>query len=301
MKAAWFSLFVFVTGSSYAFGQIDQSDKLTAFQEIRKSMLEIERAFVSRDPEPFERVMLEDYVSIRSRPVFNAREQLLAMVRWDALAIKNRRKLDFETLSYDSESPSVRIVGRTAVINVLKNNLWRYKDSKCLSRYQATEVWIKRVSAWQLLSGHMTTFQCDPMPWQPPHPALSSFASSTKPKAATRPEAELEIRETLRALTNPTLGSRHATDAFSSEFVFTNLKGEVGRDRGFLLNALRTDTNPRSERYRDDEAIQIFDDTAIYLFRLRMNTEPPSSMNISIVLVKQNGEWQIVASHVTSL
>lgn len=299
MRAAWFSLFVLVIGSTFAQAQFDQSDKLAAYQEIRKSMLEIERAFVARDPEPFERIMLEDYIGVRSKPVYNAREQLLAMVRWDALAMKNRRKLDFETLSYDSESPSVRIAGRTAVINVLKNNLWSYKGSKCLSRYQATEVWVKRSSDWRLALGHMTAFQCDPMPWQPPHPAVSAVQTLTKPVARLNPEAELEVRETLRQVVNPT--ASRTTGLFSSEFVSTNLKGEVGRDRNALLNALRADTNPRSERYRDDEAIQIFDDTAIYLFRLRTNAESPTSMNFSVVLVKQSGEWQIVASHATSL
>lgn len=93
-------------------------------QEIRKAIDEVERAFVSRDPGPFERIYIDGYVNVREKPVFNYREQLSAMVKWDAAALKTGKKLDFETLSYDSDLPSVQLHGDVAIVNVLKKNLW---------------------------------------------------------------------------------------------------------------------------------------------------------------------------------
>ncbi len=299
MYSAFFCLLVLVSALTCAFSQParnDFSDKIADVQEIRKSMLEIERAFVSRDPEPFERIYTGDYIGIRSRPVFNAREQLIAMVRWDSAAIKAGKKLDFETLSYESDSPAIRIFGQTAVVNVFKKNLWRYRDKKCLTRYQATEVWLKRENLWHLAAGHMTTFQCDPMPWQPPHPAVSAIRPETKTEGNNDGVAEREIRELLKQ----NIGKN--SEAFSSEYVSTNLKGEVGPDKNLLLNALKADTNRQSEQFRDDVAFQIFDDTAIYIFRLRFSskegeTQQTSTQRFSVVLVKQSGLWRIVASH----
>ena len=293
--------------ATYAqFTRTDFSDKTADVQEIRKSMLEIERAFVARDLEPFERLFIDGYIGVRGKPVYNARDPLIAMVRWDAATIKAGKKLDFETLSYESDHPSIHMFGDAAIVNVMKKNLWRYKDSRCLTQYQATELWLKLDSRWRLAAGHMTTFQCDSMPWQPPHPALAAIKSQFKPTKFISPTVETEIRELLSKLTESGLRGDDNTDAFASDFVSTAINGDVSGDKSLLLNALKTPTSRASERYRDDEVFQNFGNAAMYLFRVRSlakagETKPEPPIVFTVIFVKQDGAWKIAGSHASSL
>jgi hypothetical protein len=288
------------------FTKTDFSDKTADVQEIRKSMLEIERAFVARDSEPFERIFLDGYIGIRGKPVFNAREQLTAMIKWDAAVIKAGKKLDFETLSYESDHPTIHMFGDTAIVNVLKKNLWRYKESRCLTQYQSTELWLKQESRWKLTAGHMTTIQCDSMPWQPPHPAVAAIKAQSKPTRFLSPVVETEIRELLSKLTESGLHGDDNSDAFSSDFVSTAINNDISGDRALFMNALKTPTNRTSERYRDDEVFQNFGNAAMYLFRVRSlakagETKPEPPIVFSVIFIKQNGSWKITASHASSL
>ncbi|MEO7672734.1 MAG: hypothetical protein ABIU09_01485, partial [Pyrinomonadaceae bacterium] len=85
--------------------------------EILRAIAEISTAYVARNPEPFERIYLENYVSIRGKPVYNSREQLIAMMRADSAPLRAGKKLDYQTLSYESENPQFHFYGSSAVIN----------------------------------------------------------------------------------------------------------------------------------------------------------------------------------------
>lgn len=299
-------LFALASAVYAQFTQTAFSQTSTDVQEIRKSMLEIERAFVSRDPEPFDRIFIDGYVNVREKPVYNYREQLSAMVKWDAAAIKAGKKLDFETLSFESDSPTVHIIGDAAVVNTLKKNLWRYKDDRCLTQYQTTELWIKADGTWKVAAGHMSTTQCDPMPWQPPHPAVSATRPLGKPIKYLSTSTETELRELLSKLNDAGMHSDSNADAFAPEFVSTGINSNVSGDRSLLLNALKIPTIRNRERYRDDEVFLNFGNAAIYLFRVRSfprggETTPPPPTVYSVMFVRSGTDWRIAAAHASEI
>ena len=275
--------------------------------EIKKLLSEIEQAFVARDPAPIERIYLEGYVGIRGRPVYNALDQLIAMVRWDAAAIRSGKKLDFETLSFDNENPTVKIFGDAAIVTGVKKNLWRYKESRCLNRYHSTDLFSRINGQWRLVLGHMSLIPCDPMPWQPPHPAVADIRNQSKPSRHISPSTETEVRELIAKLTEAGLSGTNGSDIFAPEYVFTALNNQVSEDRSRLLSALRTPTSRTGERYRDDEAFLNFGgNVAAYVFRLRSfakgpDAKPEPPVTFSVIFSKLEGAWRIVASHESTL
>lgn len=275
--------------------------------EVKKLLSEIEQAFIARDPAPFEKIYLDGYVGVRGRPVYNALDQLIAMVRWDAAAIRSGKKLDFETISFDNENPTVHIFGDAAIVTGVKKNTWRWKESRCTNRYQSTDVFVKVGGQWRLAMGHMSLIPCDPMPFQPPHPAVADVRSQNKPTKNISPSTETELRELLGKLNDVGLVSSTGVDAFDANYVSTNTSNDVGNDRAPLIAALRTPTSRTAERYRDDEAFLNFGGTvAAYLFRIRtfpkgQEAKPEPPVTYSVVFVKQDGSWKIAASHASTL
>ena len=275
-------------------------------EEIRRTMGEIENAFVSRTPGPFLNYYIDGYVNIRERPVYNYREQLSAMVKWDAAAIKAGKPLSFETLSYESDPPLIHLYGDAAVVITLKKNLWRFKDDRCLTRYQTTELWIRVEGAWKIAAGHMSTLQCDPMPWQPPHPALAEIRPQSKPTRFLSASVETELRELLSKLNDSGIHSETNADAFAPSFSSTDTTSSVSNDRSSLLNALKIPSIRNREKYRDDEEFLSFGPAAIYLFRIRSFPKanekvPQPPIVFSVIFVKHGTQWQIAATHASEL
>ena len=294
--------------SVYAqFTQTAYSQSNPDSQEIRKAIAEVERAFVSRDPAPFDRIYIDGYVNIREKPIFNYRDQLEAMVKWDAAAIKAGKKLDYETLSYDSDLPSIQVFGDVAVVNLLKKNLWRYREERCLTQYQTTELWIKAESVWKIAAGHMSTIQCDQVPYQPQqHPAVAEIRPLAKPVKFISATAETELREVITKLTDAGLRSDTNVDAFVPEYSFTAVNASISGDRSGLLSALKIPTMRNRDRYRDDEVFLNFGPAALYLFRIRSfpkagETTPSPPIVFSVMFVKTGTTWRIAASHASEL
>lgn len=293
--------------SVYAqFTQTAYSQSTTDAEEISKAIAEVGRAFVSRDPTPFDRLYLDGYVNVREKPVFNYREQLSAMVRWDAAALKAGKKLDFETLSYDSDIPSIQVFGDVAIVNILKKNLWRYREDRCLTQYQTTEIWIRSESVWKIAAGHMSTIQCAQMPWQPPHPAVAEIRPILRPNKFISVKAETELRELLSKLNDAGMRSDNNADAFVPEYTFTATNAAVSGDRSGLLTALKIPTMRNRDRYRDDEVFLSFGPAAIYLFRIRSfpkpgETAPPPPIVFSVMFIRSGDTWRIAASHASEL
>ena len=301
-----------VTLSSHVFAQFSRPPDRTSDQtEILRSIAEISRAYVARNPEPFERIYLENYVSIRDKPVYNTREQLIAMMRADSGPLRAGKKLDFDTISYESENPQFHFYGQTAIVNIFKKNFWQYRGSKCLTKTQATEVWLKRDGTWRLAAGHVTTFQCDPKPFYPIHPAVSAISPRAKAPPNSDPEAEGQIRIVVYEIANARLSGADALSAvldkhLAKDFVSTNIKGEVVRDRS-VLASLPPPTPSRTLGLRNqDEAILIYDDAAIFTFRVRPAAAPAGAAReapeqCTIVLIKSQGKWLIGAAHVSKI
>lgn len=274
-------------------------------QEIRRAIGEIEHSFVSRDVEPFERIYLDGYVNIRGRPTYNARDQLTAMVRWDAAAMKSGKKLDFETLSYESDNPQIRLFGDAAIVTALKKNLWRYKEDRCLTQYQSTELWVRVTGSWKLAAGHMTTIQCEPAPWQPLHPAVAALRSETRPSKFVSASVETELRELISSLDSSGMRSDSNADAFADGFMSTGIEGDLSSDRASLLETLKVSTSRSSGRYKDDETFMNFGPAAMYIFRVRSLAGPTGSpqlpLVVSVTFAKQGGTWKITASHISTI
>ena len=195
--------------SVYAqFTQTAYSQNNPDSQEISRAIAEVGRAFVSRDPTPFDRLYLDGYVNVREKPVFNYREQLSAMVKWDAAAIKAGKKLEFETLSYESDLPAIQIFGEAAIVNVLKKNLWRYREDRCLTQYQTTELWIKADSAWKIAVNEYSGMNASAFV-SLRSPASLSLVKSSRSSVSTDTEMNLEGFETARISATAGCGGCH--------------------------------------------------------------------------------------------
>lgn len=152
----------------------------------------------------------------------------------------------------------------------------------------------------------MSTLQCEQMPWQPQHPAVSEIRPLAKPTKFISVTAETELRELLSRLTDAGMRSDTNTDAFVSDYVFTARNATTSGDRSGLLSALKIPTMRNRERYRDDEVFLSFGPAALYLFRIRSfpkagETAPPKPIVFSVMFVKSGAVWQIAAAHASEL
>ena len=266
----------------------------------------IAKAFVSRDPEPFERLYLSDFVSVRGRPVYNAREHLAAMVRSDAAAKRAKRTLDFETIAFDSDAPSIKVIGDVAIVTALKRNEWKYRDSKCITRYQSTDVWVRAGSEWRLAAGAANIIQCEPMPWHPPHPAVASIPEKNTPPETNDPaEQEIEtlLQELVRTSETGDTASGHGRH-FLADYVFTNAEAIRSDNPSELIEVIRAGSHPSQRTSIEEEGYFLYSDTAIYIFGARTRPRPGSierakTIYYLTVLVKIDGHWKFAAAHAT--
>jgi hypothetical protein len=198
------------------------------------------------------------------------------------------------------------MMGEVAVVNTLKKNLWRYKDDRCMTQYQTTELWIKSGGSWKVAAGHMTPIQCNPMPYQPSHPAVSAMTALEKPVKHLSTTAETELRELLSTLTDAGLRSDTNADAFAPEFVSTATNTAISNDRTLVLEAIKIPTMRNRDRYRYDEVFLSFGSAAIYVFRVRSfpkegQTIRPRPIVYSIMFVKSGADWKIAAAHASEI
>jgi hypothetical protein len=269
---------------------------------------QISRGFVSRDPSPFEKLYLHTYVSVRGKPIYNARDHLVAMVRSDAAAKRVKKPLDFETVSFISDAPAVRIYGNTAVVTSLKLNEWKYRGSKCLTRYQSTDVWLKLQGEWKLAAGAANSRQCDPAPWYPPHPAVAAIGEITTPPETISDAAENSIRQMLDELTKKTeTGDKPSAHEqfFVPDYTSTNVEGELSSNPADLIEVLKAGVHPSQRTTIEHEGFLIFEDSALYIFDARTRpklgtTERPKTNHYLTVLVRIDGNWKFAASHATN-
>lgn len=282
------------------------ADRTRDQAEILKSISQISKAYVDRDPGPFERVYLENHLNVKdSKPYYNHREQLIAMMRADALYIRAGKKLDYDTISYNTEEPHFTFYGDAAVLNIVKNNHWQYCSQKCFTRTQVTEIWIKRDGSWKIAAAHATAFSCASRPVFPQHHATEGIPD--RPKTAI--SNDFEAREQVRAVVNSLFRARISVDQpveglvekiTAKEFTATNLRGEITRDRAFLLKLpLPLPPRPVGLR-RQDDAILIYDNAAVFTYRTRDSIDASSIGQCSIFLAKIDDRWVIVAAHISA-
>ena len=305
MKLVQLALLLFVSGCFYAVGQpLRANDRLNDRNEILRSIAELSSAYVARTPDPFEKIYLDNYVSIRGKPVFNSKEQLIAMMNADQLQLKARRKLEYDTISYEAENPQFHFYGQTAVLNVSKKNYWQYRGQKCMTRSQGTELWIKRDGEWKIAAAQVTSFHCDPKPYYPIHAAVAAVGSETKAPHNTDVASEQQVRELINSLVKARISTQETFEAVldrsvSKDFVFTDLKGEVSGDRS-LLQGLPAASGTRSAGLRNqDDAIIVFDGAAVFTYKLKPQTPDESPRQCTIILAKVDERWMIAAAHIS--
>lgn len=286
MKTGIPLLLLLISLTGYALPQPARTDPVAA-AEITRSIEEINHAFVARDYHPFERFYTDNYVSIRSQPIFNSKQQLMAMMKADAAFLEAGGRLDFETISYENDRPEIHVFGTTAIVNVAKRNFWSYRDSKCLTRYQATETWVTTEAGWRLLASHATTFQCDRAPWMPLHKAVAAVGTITAPPPTTEADAPA------KAIFDPANTSRRV---FAPGFASTNVEGVVETGTSASLAVTEAINAPD----RENEALVASGDTAVFMFRVnRKRADLRVPVQYSVVAARQDGKWRIVAAHAT--
>lgn len=312
MRTAFTIVIVLVSFSSHVFSQLSLPiNRSSDENEILKSISEISRAYVARNPEPFDRIYLENYVSIRGKPVFNIRDQLIAMLRADAQTLRAGKPLDFDTISYESENPRIHFYGQTAIVNIYKKNLWRYRNNKCLTKTQATELWLKREGIWRLAAGHMTTFQCEKKPSHPVHLAVAAIPPQTKAPANNDPDAGNQIRNVINEIANARVSEPELLQAIldryvTKDFVGTNSRGEIVRDRSVFASLPLPITRRRPGLRSQDDAILVYGDSAILTFRVppasaSAGSAADDSQQCTIILVRIQGKWLIAATHISRI
>lgn len=287
----------------FALGQ-PTTDSTADRNQILGSIAEISRAYVARDPAPFERLYLEGHTSIvRVKPTYNLREQLIAMMQADSVLLRAGKKLEYRTISYESDPPQINLYDRAAVVTVAKTNSWQYEIRRCQTRTQSTELWVKPANEWKVAAVHTTTFPCNSRQFYPPHAAVAAIESKLKPPANTDVEGEQQLRELIRTLVAARASleepfaavvERHIAD----NFVSTDLKGEVSGDRS-LLNMIQVPLPSRSIGFRNQEdAVVVYGNAAVYTYRLRDKPEASDGLQrCTIIFVRLDGKWMIAAAH----
>jgi hypothetical protein len=277
---------VLVSFTGYGFPQPARPDSVVE-AEIARSIEEINQAFVARDFRTFEKYYSDRFVSVRSQPVYNSKQQLVAMLKADAAVLSGGGRLDFATLSYENDKPEIRIFGNTAVVNVAKRNLWSYHDQKCLSRYQATETWVATDAGWRLLASHSSTFQCARVPWVPLHKAVAAIGTVMAPPTLT--EADLPVKAIFEK-------SETSRRVYAPGFTFTDLEGAVKSGQAATVPAAELIASEE----RDNEAVVSSGDTAIFLFRtFRKKGTLRVAVQVSVTVARTDNKWRLVAAHAT--
>ncbi|MGD9589796.1 MAG: nuclear transport factor 2 family protein [Pyrinomonadaceae bacterium] len=307
MKAVGATAILAVLTYPFVFGQTVQATNDNAERDaVVKVMNEAAEAYAGRDPKPFETIFLTNYVGIRDKPEFDMRQQLIAMVRADAEVLKAGKRLDFQTLKYENTQVDVRLYGITAIVIASKKNHWRYGDRKCLTSIQATELWIKREGEWRAAASHATNFHCESKPYHPTHPALVGMPEPSRPVNSDH-DSELQIRGLINSLVRSRAGgatsfSAKAEQAVTADFVSTAPDGSVSASRDTLFEMPAVPARATLSRNSDD-AIVIFDASAIYTFRL-LETSGPGGETLlkrgTVFLVRSEGGWKIAAMHMSS-
>ena len=305
MKLVQLTFLFLVSGCFYAIGQpLGAFDRSNDRAEILRSIAALSTAYVTRVPEPFERIYLDNYVSIRAKPVFNSKEQLIAMMNADQLLIKARRKPEYDTISYETENPQFHFNGGTAVLNVAKKNYWQYRGQKCMTRSQATELWLKRDGEWKIAAAHVTSFHCDPKPYYPVHAAVAAVGSDTKAPPNTDASSEQQVRELINGLVRARASGESELVALldrnvSKEFVFTDLRGEVTSDRSILRTLPTASTGRSTVRNQDDTTVVFDGGAAVFTYKLKPETAGDGLRQCSVFLVKVGEQWLIAAAHIS--
>ena len=305
MKLAQLTLIFLVSGCYYAAGQpLRAPDRTNDRNQILRSIETLSSAYVARVPEPFEKLYLDNYVSIRGRPVFNSKEQLIAMITADRRLLDARKKLAYDTISYEAENPQFHFYGQAAVLNISKKNYWQYRGQKCMTRSQGTELWIRRDGEWKIAASHVTSFHCDPKPYYPVHSAVAAVGSITRPPLNSDAASEQQVRDMINSIVKARISTDEPFEAvldrdLSEDFVFTNIQGEQSRDRS-VLKTLPAASGSRSTRLRNqDDAIVVFDGAAIFTYKLKPEGPGEIPRQCSIFLAKAGERWLIVAAHLS--
>lgn len=296
--------------SNCAFGSAQLSpvlDRVADQTKILQAISEVSHAYVDRNPVPFERVYLENYTGIREKPVFNMREQLIAMMEADAVIIRAGKKPAYETTYYESENPQFHFYGTTAILNIAKKHQWRYEKNKCVTTTQSTEVWIKRDGEWKAAAGHTSVFQCDAKFYYLPHTALNATPAVEKPPVNKDIEGERQIREILNSIVQARTSNDGSYDAVvdshtSKNYVETDLNGEVVRDRSSIETLPALPSARRPGLRPKDDALVIYDNAAIYSYKVRSVTKTAqfeTPRQCTIMFARTEGRWMIVAAHIS--
>ncbi len=306
MKKANLALMLIASVCPFALGQLP-SDSPSDKEQILNSISEISRAYLARDPIPFERLYLENHLAVRGKPVFNLRDQLVAMTRADSIILRSGKRPDYQTLRYESRTPVIYQYGGTAIVTIAKEHYWQYRGQKCLTRTQGTELWVKQGEEWKFAASHNNTFECDPKPFYPMHPAVAALQSRARPPVNTDLEAERQVRQLIQDLASAHSSMDGAFDEMlgrkiSDRFVSTNAKGVAGMGRG-ILAAIQVPSPKRSTAFRGQaDAILTYGDAAVYTFRVEAVSGRESDVirQITIFFARIGDRWIIVAAHESS-
>lgn len=306
MKLAKLTAILLVSVCQYVFAQpLRAVDRTADEARILAEIEAISRGYVARDPVPFEQIYLENYVSIREKPVYNVRDQLIAMMKADAIFLKAGKKLDYETLVYETANPRIRFYGRSAVVISEKKNYWQYRGQKCLTRMIATELWVKPENEWKLAAGHATTFQCDAKPYHPIHKAVAELPARGKPANADA-DGEQQLKELLETISRAQKTGGETWNSIvrsnvAADFKAVSIDGEVVADRSAISEIPASSRTPGMRN--QDDALMVYPDAAVYTFKFRPAAGPGSAAGMpnqcSIFFARTENRWLVVGSHTT--
>lgn len=264
---------------------------------ILNSLSEISRAYVARDPRPFEKIYTENFVSVRERPVFNLRNQLIAMMRADSVPLRQGQKLDFMTLSYETVNPSIHLYPGSAVVTSVKNNLWEYRGKRCMTKYQTTELWVKPAESWKLAASHATIFHCKERPYYPIHQAVAMVEPLTRMPIPDESARLSELKTAIKSLRSFAFSSESTSDVLADDFVSTGIDGVVATDTATLKNLIRDFPQHFSGSADAYHGVVILENTATLTIHGRPKKLGSRVQQSSLFFVRIENEWRLAAVH----
>ena len=256
-------LLIFLTclaDAAYPQGPTEGPPNGPDIDQITARIREINRSYESRDHRPFERYYLDSYVNIRNKVVFNIKEQLIAMMRSDSHILRSGRKPDHLTKSFRAENPDILVYNDVAVVYSAKLHEWEYRGSGCVTRFVATDLWIRDEGEWKLAAGAANTFHCDPLPWSRPHPAVAALGDRTTPPRSSD-ELASKVSSVLEAIVN-----EGPEDRIADEARFIGTDGESSKNADAMIALLRAAGDPAQRLSIDEEVYLPLPGGAIYTF-----------------------------------
>jgi len=134
---------LFLAVAALAFGQQKSNEE----KVILGLMDQLRQASIKGDPVPFEKLLVDDYLSVGISGVS-------LLTKADAIASFKSGKLKYDAI--DASDEKVRLYGDTAVVNSVLDIKGHFGDNDIGGKFRTVRVWVKINGQWKNVSHQYT-------------------------------------------------------------------------------------------------------------------------------------------------